>query len=340
MQAYGSDRVRPGEGEQLVLLSRIPKAWTPRAAKTLTSAEFPGTAVLWDEQYFEVITADGLPQGGVQYVLEPWREMHIMRTTDQYDASGEEARLVEYRAQLSRETRRKSANALAIFSGHLPSSVQEEMGRDLGIAPARLTMYSALPVYGVVIALVLWMVSRLIAQTPPPLPVVLLTGYLFAESSFRFFTGWMAGRPMGSPVGLFIYIVYWFTIADRSRATSPFNREKGTRIPIPEAPAERGVTDALMMREALVTLLDPADQERVAARFGYDYRHQSSLIAAIILVFALLGVVTSVQRGAVISFLVAAGISGEQIYRLVALRRRPAGSILGFAVRPFVRKLL
>jgi hypothetical protein len=340
MQAYGSDRVRPGEGEQLVLLSRFPKAWVPRTVKTLTSAEFPGTAVLWDEQYFEVVAAEGLPQGGVQYVLEPWREMHIMRTTDQYDASSEEARLVEYRAQLSRETRRRSANALAIFSGHLPASVQEEMGRDLGIAPARLTMYSALPVYGVVIALVLWMVSRLIAQTPPPFPLVVLTGYLFAESSFRFFTGWVGGRPIGSPLGLFLYIVYWFTIADRSRATSPFKRERGSGVPIPEAPAERVVTDALMMREPLVTLLDPADQERVAARFGYDYRHQSSLIAMLILAFALLGVATSVHRGAVISFLMAAGISGEQIYRLVALRRGPVGSVLGIVARPFVRKLL
>jgi hypothetical protein len=48
MQAYGSDRVRPGDGEQFVLLSRIPKAWKPRVAKSLTSAEFPGTAVLWE----------------------------------------------------------------------------------------------------------------------------------------------------------------------------------------------------------------------------------------------------------------------------------------------------
>ncbi len=38
MQAYGSDRVRPGDGEQRILLSRIPKRWTPRAVKTLTSA--------------------------------------------------------------------------------------------------------------------------------------------------------------------------------------------------------------------------------------------------------------------------------------------------------------
>src|SRR5258708_33347770 len=145
MQAYGSDRVRPGDGEQFVLLSRISKRWTPRAVKTLTSAEFPGTAVLWEERYFEVVDAEALPQGGVRYVLEPWQEMHVMRTTDRYDAESETERLNEYRAQLSREKKRKSAKALAIFVGHLPSIVQEEIGRELGILSTRLTIVSTLP---------------------------------------------------------------------------------------------------------------------------------------------------------------------------------------------------
>ena len=57
MTPYGSDRVRV-DGERIVLSSRLPKGWTARVERTLTSAEFPGTAVLWDEQYFEVIGAD------------------------------------------------------------------------------------------------------------------------------------------------------------------------------------------------------------------------------------------------------------------------------------------
>jgi hypothetical protein len=340
MQAYGSDRVRAGDGEQLVLLSRIPKAWTPRGVKTLTTAEFPGTAVLWEERYFEVVDAEALVQGGVRYVLEPWRDMHVMRTTDRYDAEREAERLFEYRAQLSRETKRKSANALAILAGHLPAVVQEELGRELGIVPVRLTLFSVFPIYAVVIGLVLWIVSGMVAQTPRPFPILVLTGYLFVETSLRFFVAWLVGRPIGSPAGILGYLLYYFTVANRARAISPFAREKGTRVPISEVPEERAVSDALLLREPLVTLLSPADQARVAERFGYDYRHQSSLIAAIILFFALFGVATSVQRGAVISFIVAAAIAAEQVYRLVVLRRGPAGSILGIAARPFVRKLL
>src|SRR5947207_171832 len=78
------------DGERIVLSSRLPKGWTARVERTLTSAEFPGTAVLWDEQSFEVIGAEALPQG-VRYTLEPWREHHAMRFTARYDAAAEAA---------------------------------------------------------------------------------------------------------------------------------------------------------------------------------------------------------------------------------------------------------
>ena len=111
-------------------------------------------------------------------------------------------------------------------------------------------------------------------------------------------------------------------------------------VTIGETPAERADADALLMREALVTLLSRADQARVAARFGYDYRHQSSIIATLILIFAVLGIITSVRSGAVVSLVIAGILAAEQVYRLAVLRSRPAGSILGIAARPFVRKLL
>ena len=339
MQAFGSDRVR-ADGERVVLLSRIAKTWTPRAPKTLTSAEFPGTAILWEERYFEVISADALPQGGVRYVLEPWREMHAMRTIDHYDDAHEAARVAEYRTQLARETKRKSANVLAVLAGHLPAGVQEELGREFGIVATRLTIISVVGVYVAIIALVMWIVGGITAHTPRPLPAYIVTGYLFIETSLRFGIAWFTGRPAGSAIGVIGYLLYYYTVADRSRATSPYAREKGTIVTISETPAERAVTDALLMREALVTLLSPADQARVAARFGYDYRHQSSLIATLILFFAAIGVATSLHRGAVISLIAASIIAAEQLYRLAILRRRPAGSILGIAARPFVRKLL
>lgn len=340
MQAYGSDRVRPGDGDQLILMSRFPKQWTPRAPKTLTTAEFPGTAVLWDERYFEVVDAEAMAQGGVKYVLEPWREMHIMRTTDRYDEEREAERLREWRAGFSRERKRKSVNALALLTGHFPSIVQEELGREIGVIPRRLTLISVAGVYAVIIVLVLWIVGGVMEQRPRPLPVYIVTGYLFVETSFRLLVGWVIGRSTGSPLGVIGYIVYYYTIADRTRAVSPFAQEKGSRAPIGDAPAERATHDAFVMREALVTLLTPEEQARVAARFGYDYRHQSRRIAALIFFFAFLGVATSIYNGAVISFIVASAVAAEQLYRLIVLGRGPAGSVWGIVARPFVRKLL
>jgi hypothetical protein len=296
--------------------------------------------VLWEERYFEVVDAEGLAQGGVRYVLEPWREMHIMRTTDRYDAEREAERLLEWRAGFSRERKRKSANALALLTGHLPAAVQEELGRELGVSPRRLTLISAAGIYVIVIGLVVWIAGGLIEQNPRPLSIYILTGYLFVETSFRFLVGWLIGRPMGSSVGVIGYIFYYFTVADRTRAVSPFAEEKGMSIAISAAPEERAASDALLMRESLVTLLSPADQACVAERFGYDYKRQSRFIAAMILVFASLGIATSIHSGAVVSLVIAAILAGEQLYRLAILGRRPVGSVLGILARPFVRKLL
>src|SRR5215210_5779539 len=111
MQSFGSDRVRAGEGAQRILMSRIPKqGWTPRTPKTLTHSEFPGTAVLWGDEYFEVVDADALPQGGVRYILEPWLEQHTIRTADRYDQESEAARVAAHRATLTRVAKRKSVN--------------------------------------------------------------------------------------------------------------------------------------------------------------------------------------------------------------------------------------
>jgi len=337
MQAFGSDRVRRGDGEQVTLLSRISKGWTPRAEKTMTSAEFPGTAVQWGDQYFEVVFAEALPQGGVRYVLEPWREHHMMRFVDRYDAETEAARVEENRKLIQREKARVSANLLGLLTGHLPAVVQNELGREIGVLPPRLTFISILGSLFVIGLLVLYCVSRIMAQEPLPMFAAVPAVYLGIENTIRFFINWTQSRPIGSTVG---FIAYGLFHAITRRGPSPFAEEKGWKVKIMESAPEVAAQDAFRTRAAFVTLLSAADQARVAQRFDYHYRRDSTKVAMVILFFAVVGAVASFRSGKLIPAGVAAVIAIEQVARLIAFRRGPAGSMFGFVVRPFVGKLL
>jgi hypothetical protein len=329
MHAYGADRVRRGDGERIVLSSPGPKGWTARVEKTLTSAEFPGTAVLWEGRYFEVVSEEPIADG-VRYILEPWRDQHAMRVTDRYDDASEARRIEEERKARERETRRKSANALALITGHLPAVAQETLGRELGVLPARLTLISVVGEYVVVAALLLWPVNGRITGTPRPFAAVLILCYLGFETTLRFFIAWTQGRPIGSTVGFIIYLLF---------NGLPVT-EKGFAVPIPSPPPEVQARDMLTLREPLVTLLPASDQMRVAARFGYDYRRLSGAVALFILVFAIAGVITAIRTNAMVMLLAASALSFEQIVRLAILRRGPAASVLGWIARPLMRKLL
>jgi len=338
VRAFGSDRIRRRDGERLVLASRLSKGWVPRAEKTLTSAEFPGTAVLWEEQYFEVVDARALPQGGVEYELEPWRDHHVMRVVEAYDEPSEAKRVAEHRAHLNREKHRKTANLLAIFTGHLPAVVQNRMAEELGLLPVRLTWMSILSMYLAVAGCMMWIVSYVLRHSPPPFALILVTAFLGVETTARFAVAYTQSRPIGSSIGLFSYITWWLLTGRRT--TSPFAVEKGFDVRISDAPEDVELRDLLMVREPFLTLLSPSEQQRLSERWGYDYRRHSSGIAIAILVFAALGIASSLHRGALVAFLVAAGIAVEQVLRLAALRRGPAGSVFGVLVRPFVRRLL
>jgi hypothetical protein len=337
VQAFGSDRIRRIDGEQITLFSRLSKGWTPRVEKTLTSAEFPGTAVQWEDKYFEVVIAEALPQGGVRYVLEPWLDRHMMRFVDRYDAETEAARIEENRKTVRNEKARVSANLAGMLTGHLPAIVQNELGREIGVNPVRLTFASILSTLFVIGILVLYCVRQIMSNQPPPMAAVVPAIYLGIENAIRFFVNGTQSRPIGSTVGFIVYLIYWLIVR---RGPSPFAEEKGWKVKIVESTPEVAAQDAYRVRAAFVTLLPPADQNRVMERFGYDYRRNSTKVAIVILVFAVIGAVSSFRSEKWIPTAVASLIAIEQIARVIALRRGPVGSVFGLVVRPFVRNLL
>ena len=335
MQAYGSDRVRQ-QGERWILASRRDKGWIARVPKTLTSAEFPGTAVLCEDQYFEVVSIDVLPAGGVRYALEPWRDNNAIRVSDRYDEEREAAREEAYRKSVLREQQRKGANFLAVFTGHLPAIVQNTIGNELGVLPARLTFASIIGVYTVLAAIVAFCVARVIAQQGFPPALSLAGGFLGIENTIRFFIVWSQDRPIGSVGGWILYTLYY---AITRRGPSPFAYEKGWKVTITEAPPDVAERDAFITREPFVTLLTPEEQHRVAQRYDYDYRRHSTNLALIILIGSVIGVASSFHANRIVPGVLAALLALEQVVRLIAFRRRPAASVLRYLARPYPRKL-
>lgn len=348
MHPYGSDRVRAAGGK-VILHSPLAKGWRARVAKTNTSAEFPGTAVLWDDHYFEVLEATPLDSGAVRYVLAPWPDQHTIRTFEPYDAASEERRREDFE-RARRQRRASGSSRLAgILLGHLPEPVQNHLRDELGVVPSRMTLLSCVIPVAFVGACVWRRAGAAIAQQASPVPQWLwfVCAYLLVESAIRFYTAMSQSRAMGSLLGGILYLAFWSLRRNRAKLPSPFaSRGENYKTIIIPPPDDVALRDSIEMRAPLLTLLTPAEQRELAQRYGFDYRRHAAVFAWTILVVAVAGVVTSYMKvstaatlSALLSMFCAAAVAIEQVARLLAFKRGPAGSIFGALVRPFVRDL-
>ncbi|MGZ7081084.1 MAG: hypothetical protein ACXVJT_16840 [Thermoanaerobaculia bacterium] len=349
MRAFGSDRVEPGAGAQLLLSCIRSKGWLARIPKTLTTSQHPGTAILWDERFFEVVAADTQPDGGVRYVLEPWRDEDVIRVSEAYDERSEQRREAEVLAAAKREKGRIIANLLGIFTGQLPAIVQQRLAGELGILPTRLTFLSLVLPF---IYLIWWVneaARRFMHADAGPMPFAftLIAIFLLVESVVRLQIVWAQSRPVGSAAGGILYLLFYAVAGKRTKAVSPFTVDKGQGVRYTSPDQETELRDAYMMREPLLTLLSVEEQNALARRFGYDFRKHAFIVAGFLLVMSLAGVVTTIMSlrhgttvSAVLSLLTALALGSEQLLRLPALRRGPTPSMLAFFIRPLTRKLL
>ena len=347
MVPYGSDRSRRVAGK-VILHSALSKGWTARTPKKGTHSEFPGTAVLWGEHYFEVVEASAVDGGGVRYVLEPWRDELTMRVVDRYDEESERRRHADY--ELAKAQRRLSVGArlAGVILGHLPEKVQNRIGNELGVMPARMTLVSTIPSLLFLGACAWLTASARLRQEPSTASMLLwIALVMVAESGVRFLVVMQQGRGIGSVLGYIGYTLFWLVSPKRAKTISPFEQERGFKVVITDAPADVALRDAIEMRSPLMTLLTPKEQTLLAERYGFDYRRHAKGVAWTILLCASLGIASSFARivvdrsfSAMISFSIAAIVVLEQVSRLAVLRRGPAGSFLGFLVRPLLRGFL
>jgi len=234
-----------------------------------------------------------------------------------------------------------------VFTGHLPARVQEALGSELGILPTRLTFISLILPF----LFEVWAVNELVrcrmTGAPISLWLLLAAGYVGAESALRLQIVMSQSRPIGSTVGFILYSLFYAIAPRKIAGVAPLKIDKREALLGTPPPPDVELQDSLSVREPLLTLLSPPEQVVLAKRFGFNYRKEAFRVAWIILIFAIAGIVSSIVRlgegaslGLIVSLVVASIVALEQIQRLAALRRGPAGSMLAFLVRPFARKLL
>jgi hypothetical protein len=348
LPAFGEDRVERGPGEEAALLCPVSKpSWTPRREKTLTTAAYPGTAVEWNGQIFEVRRAQPLPEGGMRYVLAPWDEGHAIRRLERYDAESERGRSDTRNDLASRVRRRRASILLAPLAGFLPGNVQKEMESEFGAPAIAMTIASALPL--AVIGF-LGLLDRLLGMFGGPgaglgfpvwlAPPYFIALYLFGESALRLGSAIAMEEPMGS----FPVVVCY----------AAWREAREPRLPPPGADVSaerrgRDASDRFRMLEPLLALLSAAEQETLTRRFGFEPVRWGRITAAILLVLsgtnflvAIMNLSAGTLRFADGLWLLAGGaLTGEQIRRLRLLAaKRPAGSLLAFLVRPLAKPLL
>ena len=345
MLTFGSDRVRV-VGEKVFLYSPISKGWNPRVPRTNTRSEHPGTAVLWDEKYFEVVSAELAEGGGVRYVLLPWREEHVFRVFDHYDAESETRRIEDFNAALKQRKHSTATRLFSVVLGHLPAPVQNRLANEYGVSATSMTLMSILPTI-VLLGICAWLyVDATMKQVPSPVPLGLwlFIMAMLLDSGIRFMVVMLQSRAQGSLPGSILYSILWNLMPQR--LPSPV-AERGRGIFTLDPDEEVAARDAIRLRAPLFTFLTPQEQRHLAQRFGFDYREHAKAPAIIILIGALLGAITSFIEvrdtggtSALLSMIIAGFLTIEQVVRLLALPTRPAGSVLGVLVRPFVRDYL
>ena len=335
MRPYGSDRIRVADDGTIEVSSRLPKSgWVARTPRTLTRRERPGTAVLWDDDCFEVVDVVVLQQG-VRYVLARWNDAESMRLTSRYDEEAEAARAAERVDVIRREKQRKVVNFLAIFTGHLPGAVQQKLAHEVNVDAPRLTIVSVIFEWAIIAAIAFYCAGRLLAEDPLPMALALFAGFLGIEGTIRFKLAFLDGRASGSIFGLLAYAIYAALTGKKEPVRA------GEAVPkLREFSAEEQLMHSFHVREPLVTLLSPAEQQRIAAKFDYDYRRTATKMALGILGTAIAGVIASASSHAWISLGVASLLGIEQIVRIPQLPRRPVASLLSIFARPLVRKFL
>lgn len=332
---FGTDHLDVAPEGTLVLHAGHPKGWRGRGTATQTTSAHPGTAIHWEGELWEVVSAVDFPGGGVRYELSRWDERHAARHVDRYDEASERRRAEGRTSDRRRTHGFVRALLLSPLYGLLPAPAQQQIENKTAFPAPVLTLVSALIgfVYGVV-SLMSILISAVGGPQFLPSWAAFPGLYVLVESGARGMVAVAQGRPVGS----FFGEAAW-TLLGKKEAAPEVARE--------DEPGEE-LYDLFKMREPLIALLSEADQRLAAEGYGFDFVRWGRVTALLLLGgFGPMALATAIallvapSPGDVILLLVSAPITVEQIPRLSRLwRGEPASSFLRVVARPFCATLL
>jgi len=359
----GLTRYPPGSPVLLRIDAPWDKPWKAREPGGVTAAPFPGTAVLFEGALYEVVQAE---EAGSRFLygLRPWAEAAPPRQVVPYTVEACEQAARERAERLNRLRRGHAFSWLSPLVGLLPAEDQRRIERDYGISASRATLLSGLlflgpSCLGVIRGLATLMANRAgLAHEVAWDTLLPLSSYLMAESLARLGAAGYSGEPLGS---LFVALP---VLAVRAVAGAVAERqgrrdlqtEAQAETASPEEARERHRQGLLERKQTWVDtfaplwgLLDPATQRRLADRYGFDAPRHTATSALGVGLLALFDAIQAFRYlgsrrggpGDFLMLLVAAGLLWESFLRLRRARSgEPAGSILGWVLKPLARRLL
>lgn len=277
-------RFPPSTVRRLAILSPIVKpGWRARTPGTYTTAVFPGSAVRFEGEYFEVHAIAPPSRTGEphRYELRPWEERFPIREAFDYTREECERVAAAVRAALRKQAAAHTLAWLMPLVGFLPARLQIAIEDEYGLPAARSTFWSAWVLLGVgalaTMAGAQAAISRM-AAGPALGPASLLalrmlplSFYLTVEALVRYRLSFSAAIPCGSlPVAAPVLAVLWLWDFLRRRhepapASDTAGRDLRGALPVDARDKVRDLPDGRL--EILSLLPKPQWGPRTAVHF-------------------------------------------------------------------------
>jgi hypothetical protein len=196
-------RFASGNPYRLRLETPVERNWRPRIEGDQIRSAHPGTALLFQDRYYEVMLCEPGEDGLIHYHLSPWRDDSLIRQAAELSAATSEQAAIDHREERQRHKRSTLLLVATPLLGLLPSRDQIRLEKEYGADPIFNTTISAILI-GLPASVITWLgIAASIGSSfgSPAAGARQYTGlalYFLAESLIRGSSALTAGQPVGS----------------------------------------------------------------------------------------------------------------------------------------------